>query len=577
VREWPSLPTLYVTVFPAIAVLTTVAFWPMWQQRPFLALGCEFLSLGLTAAGILLLEEPAQRGTGVMLITAGALLTAGWINGWKVGPWPLISVPASPLGIVLAAWAMFRYPYPPSQVRRDRWFFVTIVVWYVIFEGVAIVISRPAWNGFPAAAWWPALYPDRSLFTPLTRIVPLGGIAFAVVYVVLWLRRWRGSRGIARRLAAPIAVAWAIVAAATIVELAADVSSASSADLDRIYTIEAYLQIGVPLAFVISVLRRRLLRTRIVGLLLHLRGPARLPSVTAALRSVFEDPDLEVIDGPAVLGAAGHPTDPAGVLPAGGRERVCLPIRSNSGKQLAVVLAEPSLSPHDDLVRAALTASAFALENAHLEQALWAQLQDVRESRLRIIQAGLAERRRLERDLHDGAQQRLLGLKLMLAAAEADIDDGAARAAVSRVRSELGGVLDELRDLAHGIHPTVLTQVGLAQAVQSLADRYTTPVLVDLPPGRFAESVELTAYFVIAESITNSIKHAEAAEITVTGAPADGSLQIVIADDGKGGANVAAGTGIRGVIDRVRGVGGDLVLHSPAGQGTRVEMRIPCA
>jgi signal transduction histidine kinase len=122
-----------------------------------------------------------------------------------------------------------------------------------------------------------------------------------------------------------------------------------------------------------------------------------------------------------------------------------------------------------------------------------------------------------------------------------------------------------------------LTQVGLAQAVQSLADRYTTPVLVDLPAGRFAESAELTAYFVIAESVTNAIKHAEASEIMVTGARVNSWLQIAVADDGKGGASAEAGTGIRGVIDRVRGVGGDLVLQSPAGHGTRIEMRIPCA
>lgn len=227
-------------------------------------------------------------------------------------------------------------------------------------------------------------------------------------------------------------------------------------------------------------------------------------------------------------------------------------------------------------MQAALTASSFALENAQLEQALRAQLREVRESRRRIIEAGVAERRRLERDLHDGIQQRLLGLKIMLAAMEADIKDSAAHAVVSRIRAEFGSIVDELRDLAHGIHPAVLSQVGLAQAVQSLADRYTMPVQVDLPSGRLPESAELTAYFVIAESITNAIKHAGASVITVTGRLTDGSLRIEIADDGRGGASINAGTGIRGLIDRVRGVGGDLVLESPAGHGTRIEVKIPC-
>lgn len=564
-RETP-LPVLYATVFPAAAISITIAFWPMWQQRPFLALGSEFLSLALVAAGILLFEEPAQRGTAIMLIAAGLLLTAGWVNEWRIGPLPLISVPASPLGIVLAGWAMFRYPHLPAEVRRDRRFFVTIVTWYVIGEIIFIVTSRPGWNGFPAAAWWPTMYADRSLFSVVSRIVPIGGIAFAVIYMSLWMRRWRKSRGIARRLVTPIAIASSAVCAATIAELIAVVTSANSHDLSTIYAIEAYLQICVPLAFVISVMRRRLVRTRIVGLILHLRGPARLSSVTGALQSVFEDPDLEIVDGSAALRRA-----------AADHDRICLPIRSSSGEQLAVVMADCSLSPNDDLVRAALAASSFALENAQLEKALRAQLQEVHESRLRIIEAGVAERRRLERDLHDGTQQRLLGLKIMLAAAEADIADDATRAVIGRVRNELGSVLDELRDLAHGIHPAVLSQVGLAQAVQSLADRYTTPVQVSLPTGRFPDSAELTAYFVVAESITNAIKHADASEITVTGNLADGSLRIEIADDGKGGASESAGTGIRGAIDRVRGVGGELVLDSPAGRGTLVKVVIPCA
>jgi len=422
---------------------------------------------------------------------------------------------------------------------------------------------------------------ERVLARVIARIVATGGIAFAVIYMGLWLRRWRNSRGIARRLVTPIAIASAVVCAATIAELIIAVTSAGARDLDQVYEIEAYLQIGVPLAFAVSVMRRRFARTRIVGLLLSLQGPARLPSITAALRSVFEDPRLEVVDWPSVppvlLSPATRPPCRVPEPPGSVNGRLCLPIKSSSGEHLAAVLADPSLSPNDDLVQAALTASSFALENARLDEALRTQLQEVRDSRRRIIEAGTAERRRLERDLHDGTQQRLLGLKIMLATAEADIGDGAARAVVSRIRTELGDVLDELRDLAHGIHPAVLSQVGLAQAVQSLADRYTTPVQVDLPAGRLAESAELTAYFVIAESITNAIKHADAGQVTVTGLLADGLLRVEIADDGRGGASMSAGTGIRGLVDRVRGVGGDLVVESPPGRGTRIEARIPCA
>ena len=254
-----------------------------------------------------------------------------------------------------------------------------------------------------------------------------------------------------------------------------------------------------------------------------------------------------------------------------------LPITSSSGEQLAVIVADPSLSANDDLVRAAIAASSFALENAQLEAALREQLQEVRDSRLRIIQAGITERRRLERDLHDGTQQRLLALKIMLAAAESDTTDHKAQAIIGRVRSELAQVLEELRDLAHGLHPAALSQVGLDEAIKSMAERYMVPIDVSLPPGRFGESAELTAYYLIAESITNAIKHARARRITVHGEKSGSFLQVTVSDDGQGGASAAAGTGIRGVIDRVRGVGGDAELDSPVGHGTKIRAQIPCA
>jgi signal transduction histidine kinase len=575
-RRWPKLLVLYGMIFPPAVVLTSAAFWPMWHHRPLLALGNEVLSLALLASGILLLDEPAQQSPALMLIGSSALLTAGWIDNWHVGPLPLISVPASPLGIVLAGWAMFRYPNSPSEMRVGTRFFIFLIGWLLIGETICIVVSRPQWNGFAGTAWWPALLPDKPLFTAAASITDAVGILFAVVYMLLWIRRRKHSRGISRRLATPITVAASFTCASTIVELAAVGMSASSATMELIYTIESYVEIGVPAAFLVSVLRRRFARTRIVDLLLRLRGPARAAGVTDALRTVFEDPALEVVGWSTETGTSGKTADPPLPWPgeSGGRRELL--ITSASGEPLAVILADPSLSPHDDLVRAAIAASSFALENAQLEAALRAQLQEVRDSRLRIIQAGITERRRLERDLHDGTQQRLLALKIMLAAAEADTADPQAQAVISRIRSELALVLDELRDLAHGIHPAALNQLGLDQAIKSVAERYTIPIHVSLPPDRFGDAAELTAYYLIAESITNAIKHARASRISVRGEKSSGWLQITITDDGQGGACVSAGAGIRGVIDRVRGIGGDLDLHSPAGHGTQIRAQIPC-
>lgn len=147
---------------------------------------------------------------------------------------------------------------------------------------------------------------------------------------------------------------------------------------------------------------------------------------------------------------------------------------------------------------------------------------------------------------------------------------------IGRVRAELAQVLDELRDLAHGIHPAVLSQVGLDQAVKSIADRYLIPIKVNLLLGRFTEAAELAAYYLIAESITNGVKRALARRITVSGRLGDRQMEITVADEGRGGARVEAGTGIRGIIDRVRAIGGDVQLISPPGQGTRIEAQIPC-
>jgi signal transduction histidine kinase len=577
VFRWPRLLVLYCAICPPAAVLIGFAFWPMWGQRPLLALGSAALSMALLCAGILLLDERDQAHSAAMLLGSSVLLTAGWLDTWHVGPLPLISVPASPAGTILAAWAMFRYPNSPHTRWAGNRFFTGLLACFMAGEILYIVTSRPQWAGFAASAWWPALLPDRSLSAVASEGLDLAGIGFAVAYMALWVARWRRSRGIARTLALPVAIAASVTCAIIIVELAADVMSARAHVMNVIYTVEAYLQIGVPAAFVVSVLRRRFARTRIADLLLRLRGPERVSVMVGALRSVFEDPALDVVDwAPGLRPADDTRTVPA--VPDGPASvRLRLPVRSTSGEQLAVILADPSLSANGDLVQPAVAAAALTLENAQLEIELAAQLQEVQESRLRIIQAGIVERRRLERDLHDGVQIRLIALDVLLSTAKDDVIRPETLAVINRVRAELTLVIGDLRDLAHGIHPTVLSQFGLDQAIRSMARRYTIPIDVDLPDARFGEAAELIAYYVIAESVTNAIKHARARRISVHGKKSGGSLWVTVTDDGQGGARADAGTGIRGIFDRVHGIGGTAELDSPPGRGTTVKVVIPCA
>ena len=196
-----------------------------------------------------------------------------------------------------------------------------------------------------------------------------------------------------------------------------------------------------------------------------------------------------------------------------------------------------------------------------------------------VSMLGLPERRRLERDLHDGAQQRLVSLARTLRMARDKLgpDAGEAGRLLDRSRHELDEALKELRELVRGIHPTVLSDRGLAGAVEALAERAPLPVVVSgLPAQRLPERVELAAYFVVCEALTNVAKYASATRVSVTMSKADGSLAVEISDDGIGGADMGRGTGLRGLSDRLAAIEGRLEVDSAPGLGTTVRASIPC-
>jgi PAS domain S-box-containing protein len=207
------------------------------------------------------------------------------------------------------------------------------------------------------------------------------------------------------------------------------------------------------------------------------------------------------------------------------------------------------------------------------------QEEEVRASRARIVEAGDAARRRLERNLHDGAQQRLVSLSLALRLAQAKLatDPKAAGTVLESAREELALALDELRELARGIHPAILTDRGLVAALEALADRSPVPVEVDGDTDGLSPAVEAAAYYVVAEALANVVKYAGASHVQVHIARADGVAVIEVADDGRGGADPAAGTGLRGLADRVEALDGTLVVESPVGEGTRVRAELPAA
>jgi PAS domain S-box-containing protein len=243
------------------------------------------------------------------------------------------------------------------------------------------------------------------------------------------------------------------------------------------------------------------------------------------------------------------------------------PVRDGTGRVLGNVVAYTDITER----------KAQEAEVRRLNAELQARLEELAASRARIVTAGDVERRRLERNLHDGAQQRLVTLSLALRRALAifESDPAAARTALVLGCDELSLALDELRELARGLHPAVLTDRGLRAAVEVLADRVPVPVEIAVPRKRLPEPIEATAYFLIAEALTNVTKYADASTVRVEVAENDDGVLVEVTDDGVGGAEAGSGSGLRGLADRVETLGGRLEVVSPAGTGTSLRAVIP--
>ena len=202
-------------------------------------------------------------------------------------------------------------------------------------------------------------------------------------------------------------------------------------------------------------------------------------------------------------------------------------------------------------------------------------MEQLAASRRRIVEAADAQRRRLERELHDGAEQRLAAVSAHVEALAHDLDEPRALALLADVETQLGAARAELSELARGIHPSALTTGGLAAALAELARRAPVPVEVSVDAGRFPAAVEAAVYFVCAEALTNAAKYARASFVRIELHRDAGRLVVEIVDDGVGGADPARGSGLRGLADRVEALGGRLSVQSPAGAGTRVVVEIP--
>ncbi|MFN2543433.1 MAG: sensor histidine kinase [Actinomycetota bacterium] len=335
----------------------------------------------------------------------------------------------------------------------------------------------------------------------------------------------------------------------------------------------------LPLTFFIGLLLLRVRRGRVGEMVVHLGETAKPETVQQAVGRALGDPSAEVgfwlPEAERYVKVDGSPL----VLPAEGSSRVVTRLE-RGGRNVAVVVHDAALLEDPGLIQAVGSAARLAVENDRLQAEVRAQLEEVRKSRTRILAAGDAERRRVERNLHDGAQQRLVSLSLALRMARDRAAGGRSdpelAALLDEASFDLAAALTELRELSQGLHPGVLSDEGLAAAIETLTERTPVPVSVEVPEERFPEQVEVTAYFVVSEALANAAKYSGASKAIVHVARETDGLRVEVADDGIGGADPRIGSGLRGLDDRVAAIDGRLRIESPPGRGTRITALLPC-
>jgi signal transduction histidine kinase len=530
------------------------------------------LGWGFAGAGIFAWWRRPENRTGPLMTLVGFTWFLGALSSANAA-W------AYTLGLLLGAlWIgalvhmLVAFPTGRVEPGLERW--VVVLGWSAAVGLpllVTLVTGRPAdcadcpdnlllvWDNQTASD----IAEGAVVVVPSALLVGLG---------VVLIRRWRGFGKVQRRALAPVvwtgaAVAVVGVASALPIAFGADeVSQVADAVLIVLIT-------ALPFAFLVGLMRSSLSRAGAVSALFE-----RLGGVSArdALAEALGDDSLALAywlpDSGRYVDARGQ----AVALPAPGGDRAVTEIERH-GAPVAAIVHDPALLEDPELVHTAGVAAALALENERLAAELRARYDDLRAASARLVTASDAARRRLERDLHDGAQQRLVSLSVTLNLARREAKPGSRTASLlDNAMTELTAGLSELRELARGIHPAVLTERGLDQALVGLAARAPLPVMLSAPlEERPPPAVEAAAYFVVMEALTNVAKYASATSAEVTIQQINGDLVIEVVDDGVGGADPASGTGLLGLADRVTALGGRLDVASPPGGGTIVRAELP--
>jgi signal transduction histidine kinase len=549
--------------------------WPPNSRYAPVEVSFAVVGLSFMVAGIAAWQRWPTSRLGLLFSIVGYLYLVPYILVNLANPvaWTIGNLSE---GISGAALAQLGLAWPTGRLR-SRFECGVVVANYVqniAFNTAATMVWNPAFSGCNASCPANVLLignGSRSAMNTLDTIEALVGLAITGIVLTLIVRHWRSARGWSRRAMIPLL--W--------IAPAVGVENILTGNLFHFPSLVTYallplLLLAGPALFVISTVRARTAGGALGTAIVDLEPGAPPARLRDALARALGDSTLQLAfrlpDGAGYLDTSGQAVDPARPAPG----RAVTPVTEASG---AVLVHDAGLGQEPKLVRLTAAAASMALEHARLQAEVQAQLEQVRASRARIVEAGDAERRRLERDLHDGAQQRLVTLSLALGmardrAAKADPELGSLIESASKEARE---ALTELRELARGIHPAVLTETGLAGAIQALVERsLVATTITAVPDRRYPAAIEATAYFVVSEALANVAKHARAdgAQVLIRKFP--GRLLVEVSDDGAGGARSEGGSGLRGLADRVASVGGVLRVDSPPGGGTRLEADIPC-
>nr|WP_221377267.1 histidine kinase [Actinoplanes polyasparticus] len=569
-RRW-HLAALPVLIAVAVGIVPLPAGWPYWVDHPGSAILAVIMPASLAGAGLLLAQGTGSRKTGLLFVTAAVLYAVGWVLARDTGLYPLISEYTQSVFFLTLGVGILLH----GRSRFDRWYeWAWVAEALVILLGAQVAVTltvAPEQVGYaPDVVWF-----DVGVAPEVGALVSEGAavayVVLAVTFVlVLVLQQRRPSTRGPRNGVAVLMVSGVFAVAASVIQYPIMSAGTTLSAIIAARSAQGTAAILLPLTLFAAALRTAWVENTVAAQLITRIGHATPDSVQRALGAVLRDPGLEVwywIPGAtAFVDKDGRIRRPEAFAPTD------LEIRTLDGEPLAVCVPGALPASGDAVLAVAFEACASALQAVQLQLVHAEEMRDVQD---RLMAAEDDGRKELARDLHDGVQQDLAALRLQLTGLIGQAEPGATRDRLRECGERVVAVIEQVRAISRGLHPTSLAHDGLAGALEEAAESFGRRIRLDVPAERFAPRLELAMYYILSEALTNVIKHAEAESVYVRVELARHAVVGEVVDDGCGGAVITLGGGLHGVEDRVRALRGRFELASRAGQGTRLTVTFP--